>query len=552
MKILNLQQGSPEWAAVRARHFTASEASAMMGASKHTSRSDLLRLKATGDAEEVGPAKQRVFDRGHEVEALARPFAEAIIGEELYPATAVDDDDYLLASFDGITMLEDTVWECKQWNADKAEDVRADRCPAEDAWQVVQQLVVSGADRCLYMVTDGTEGGTVHCWVTLHEGQREYLLAGWAQFEKDLAEYVPEAPKADPVGRAPDALPALRIEVQGAVTASNLAEFKAHALDVIGSINTDLQTDAHFADAERTVKWCREVETRLDAAKDHALSQTASIDQLFRAIGSIKDEARAKRLELDRLVKDRKQEIKLEIAGRARTAFAQHVAEIDKRIAPARLPEIPVDIAGAMKGKKTVATLQGAADDELARAKIAADTAAKDIETNLRTLRELAANRQFLFSDTQTLVLKSNDDLVTLIKARIAEHEAAEEQRRDAERERIRREEQQKLEAEQREADQRAKDEAEAKADLERLQQEFSRPQPEAQRAEEPSLKLGDIRDRLGIALPAEFIADTLGVQPAGKQRSAVLYRESDFHRICTALARHAVAVRDGEHRQAA
>ena len=41
-------QGSAEWHALRARHFTASEASAMLGVSKYQTRDELLHQKHTG------------------------------------------------------------------------------------------------------------------------------------------------------------------------------------------------------------------------------------------------------------------------------------------------------------------------------------------------------------------------------------------------------------------------------------------------------------------------------------------------------------------------
>ena len=69
------------------------------------------------------------------------------------------------------------------------------------------------------------------------------------------------------VGKTPDNLPALLIQVTGAVTASNLPEFKAHALEVFKGINRTLTTDQDFATAESTVKWCADVESRLAAAK---------------------------------------------------------------------------------------------------------------------------------------------------------------------------------------------------------------------------------------------------------------------------------------------
>ena len=66
-------QGSDAWHALRAKHFTASEASAMLGVSKYQTRADLLKRKATGLSEEVDAATQRRFDDGHAAEAAARP-----------------------------------------------------------------------------------------------------------------------------------------------------------------------------------------------------------------------------------------------------------------------------------------------------------------------------------------------------------------------------------------------------------------------------------------------------------------------------------------------
>ncbi len=73
----NAPQGSAAWLAARSKHFCASEAAAALGLSKYTTRDELLRQKATGLTEEVSPAKQRIFDAGHEAEALAPPFAGA-------------------------------------------------------------------------------------------------------------------------------------------------------------------------------------------------------------------------------------------------------------------------------------------------------------------------------------------------------------------------------------------------------------------------------------------------------------------------------------------
>jgi hypothetical protein len=87
-----------------------------------------------------------------------------------------------------------------------------------------------------------------------------------------------------------------------------------------------------------------------------------------------------------------------------------------------------------MKNKRTIASLQDAVDTELARAKIDASQAADGIRLNLTSLAELAVDYAFLFSDVQQLVTKANDDLVTLIKFRISEHQKSEREKADAKR----------------------------------------------------------------------------------------------------------------------
>src|SRR5690606_25602062 len=126
---------------------------------------------------------------------------------------------------------EDTILEAKQHNAEKVACIQRGEIPPADRWQVVQQFAVcESAQRCLYLVGDGTEEGTAVLEISREQIADDIsaLIAGWKQFEADVAAYQPEeAAPAPVVGRAPDQLPSLHIEVTGMVTASNLAEFKA-------------------------------------------------------------------------------------------------------------------------------------------------------------------------------------------------------------------------------------------------------------------------------------------------------------------------------------
>ena len=468
MKILDLKHGTPPWKADRKNRLNASEAGMMMGVHPNVTRNELLEMKATGTEQEFTEwFEKNVLDKGHRVEEAARPHAEAIVGDELFPIIASDDDNWLGASYDGQTMDESVNWECKQWNEKKAEEVRNGKVPAADYWQVLQGLHINRGSKTLYMVTDGTPEKMECIWVELNEDDAETLQVAWRQFENDVANYVATDAPVVVQGKAPDALPALRIELTGMVQASSLPEFEARALDVLSNINRDLQTDEDFANAAETVKWLKEAEGRLSAAKQHALSQTASIDELFRTIDRVGEELRSVRLELDKLGTARKKAIKQEAAWAAKASLDQHIAEINAGLNGAQLPQIPADFNGAMKGKRTVETLRSAADNEAARAKVEATKLGKRIQNNLQQLD--ATGKDFLFSDRQQLVLKDPEDLEAFIAARIAQYEAEERQRQEQERERIRREEQAKAEAEaKRKADEEAEAQRQQQAEAER------------------------------------------------------------------------------------
>ena len=432
MKIHNVAQGSAEWLALRAQHFTASEAPAMMGASKYQTRTDLLAAKKTGITPEVTPSQQFIFDKGHATEALARPLTEVLIGEELYPIVGTKGN--LLASMDGATMLCETLFEHKLWNESVVAQVKAGELAPHYYWQLEQQLLVSGAERVIFVCSDGTAENFVHMEYRPVAGRAAQLIEGWKQFETDLANFEMADAPSIVVGKAPDELPALRIELTGMVTASNIQIFEQSALAVIDSVKTELATDQDFADAKKAVKWCSDVESAVDAAKTQALSQTATIAEVFSSLDRISAHARETRLKVNKLVQAQELLVKTAIKQKAELALAEHIAGINGTLGQVALPNVHVDFAGAMKNKRTIASLQDAVDTELARAKIDASQVADSIRLNLNSLAELAVDHAFLFSDVQQLVTKANDDLVTLIKFRISEHQKAEQQKADAKR----------------------------------------------------------------------------------------------------------------------
>ncbi|WP_109477663.1 YqaJ viral recombinase family protein [Paraburkholderia sp. C35] len=424
----DLIQGSDEWMEFRLHHFGASEAAAMLGISKNVKRNELLHMKHTGTAKEYSDwFQEHVLDRGHELEALARPFAEEIIGDDLYPVTC--SDDVLSASCDGLTLDEDTTWEHKQYNEALFASIKQRVLPEEHMPQAQQILMVTGARRLMFSCSDGTRDGMVSMWIKPDPTWFERLRAGWAQFEKDLASYEPRSIREKPQADVIMGLPTLAVQIEGKVVTSNLPRFKQAAESFIANIKTELKTDEDFANAEETVKFCEKAEKELEVAKSAAIAQTATIDDMMRTIDSIKEQLRRKRLDLDKLVKTRKEEIKTGIIADGRKLFADHVAALNAELNMVRLDVAAPDFISAAKNKRTLASLHEAIDTAVANGKIDADAAARELRSKLDWYRPKDEEYGFLFRDLQTVIQKPAEDFKLLVSTRIDQHKKVEAER---------------------------------------------------------------------------------------------------------------------------
>jgi predicted phage-related endonuclease len=444
MKIINVIQGSQEWLDLRAEKFTASEAPAMMNDSKYMSRDQLLHMKATGEVKAVTSFQQSIFDKGHATEAMARPIIEAQIDEDLYPVTGILEGTKLLASFDGLDLLEEVVFEHKLWNETLAANVRSFTLEPHYYWQLEQQLLVSGAEMAIFVTSDGTEDNMEQMNYGSVPERREALIAGWAQFDKDLANYEVKAKVEKVVGTNVTELPALMIELTGQVNSSNLVVYKQNVFEFIQNINTDLQTDQDFADAESIVKFCTKAEKEIEAVKNRALDSTADIKTLFAELDILKEEMRQKRLSLDKTVKLRKTEVKSEITTAANNELCNHVNGLNDQLGGVVSFTVPCNFIVAIKGKRTVDSIRSAANDHLAKCKIEADAIFAKYSTNLATVEELAADYKFLFNDIAQVITQEPDHFRMTIKTRVDDHLADEKLRLDQEREQIRLEEERK------------------------------------------------------------------------------------------------------------
>jgi len=450
MITLKLEQGSEQWLEARLGHFTASEAPAMMGDSKYMSRNELLKLKKTGKSKPITDHQQSLFDKGHATEASARPIIEEIIGEDLYPVTGVLEETNFLASFDGLTIMNDIVYEHKLWNETLAENVRNNVLEPHYYWQLEQQLLVSGAEKAIFVTSDGTEAKMERMEYISQPERREALIAGWYQFNNDLAVYQVEVVKEAAIAAEVESFPLITYQVAGTEISSNIAD----CLDVITQrsqveIARVLETDQDFANKDQLNKATKKARDSLKAMVKEVQGKFVSYSEFATVAAQIDSVLQKMQSHGEKQVKQAKAAKKQAIEDAGIRQVIDHIDVINKAINPISLSSLMnclVDFNSVMKNKRTIESLQNAVDEAVAQFKIESDRICAQVKVNLMTLRELAGDYKFLFNDTPQLVIKDNEDLVAVIKTRIADHEEAEKVKADKLREDIRLEEEAKAE----------------------------------------------------------------------------------------------------------
>ena len=511
MKRINLVQGSPEWKAYRKKYDSASEASMMMAESLHVKRDELLYMKATGTEQEFSEwFEENVLQRGHDVEESTRPYAEQLIAKRhqmdeddamLFPVTGVNDAETMLSSYDGLTDCGRFSWEGKQFNKEKFEVVKNEnRVPVCDYWQVIHQLVTSDGsiEEALYTVGDGTPEGTAHCWVTLNDIDKDRLIQGWLQFNADRDSYVVAEPKPEAVAEEVTDLPAISMVAKGEVAIVDNLEVFEKGLTVFlqKSLIKEPSTDNDFATLDLQIKALKKAEAALKTAGESVLAQVEAVDAAMKKKDSLAELVRQNRLASEKLLKAKKDQIKRDIVDNAEKDIDMHIALLEQEL-EAMLSNTPVgisvshDIQGAIKGKKTIASLQSSANDEVARAKIAANQMAERIRVNIEHFDSVVNDiPKTIFGDLPSLLLKEAGDFVAAVSLRIHEYEKQIEEQ--AERKR------QQDEAE-------AKRKAEAQAAADQVTQAHEEEYHEA-----PANPLADIPVKSGSQVKAETTTQTL------------------------------------------
>jgi putative phage-type endonuclease len=586
IEIVPHAQGSEAWIAERAKPMTccASEAAAALGVSPHLTRDQLIAKMAMGHEKEFSDyVRKQVLERGHVSERSAREILEAEIGE-LAPLTLTRTVNGMrwLASLDGQTMDEQTLFEHKDWNQELVASLKRGEVPIDKACQMEQQLVVSGSEVVKFVCSDGTAENRIVFGYRSDPALLARLVAAWELVLKEAQAYTAAPATVEVVAKTITALPALSLQVEGKMVASNLAAYKPQALAYIAAINTVLKDDQHFADAKADAKFCRDSADKLELVVEQVIGQMGDINTAITAVREIAEAFDKKALLLEKAVESETKAIKEAEITRGRTALQQHILDLNQQLGMPYMPAIAHDFVNAAKNVRTVESLRNRINTHLADCKLLANEKFGGINRNLTWLRENAQEFKALFQhDTATIVLKAHDDLVALAQNRINEHKQAEAKRLEQERERIRAEEVARLAREQEARDREAarierEQEAARQAELRREQESSeaaarasapaaapaqpiaatpiaapaSAPQAPAANSPTvvplraaaptipPSLKLGDINARLEHFTTSEAGLAALGF-PATHVKGARLYHEADFPRMLDSMVAH-------------
>ena len=156
MKIINVEQGTPEWLAWRKTVITATDCPALLGSSPWSTAYQCWQRKL-GLLEEQ-PANSSM-ERGRLLEPIAREAFIETYGIEMQPAVVESSTwEYMGASLDGLSPCETYILEIKCGGYKQHAMAKDGVIPQHYQDQIQHQLLVTGAQKAFYYHFNGEEG----------------------------------------------------------------------------------------------------------------------------------------------------------------------------------------------------------------------------------------------------------------------------------------------------------------------------------------------------------------------------------------------------------
>ncbi len=153
-KVIDLEQGTPEWIEYRRSKVTATDAPVIMEMTPYTTPYQLWERKIYNKSVEMNAR----MERGQQLEPIAREKFIQETGINVKPATIESVEiPFMMASLDGIGD-SDAIVEIKCPGERDHQTAKEDRVPGHYYPQIQHQMAVVGASRAFYYSFDGKNG----------------------------------------------------------------------------------------------------------------------------------------------------------------------------------------------------------------------------------------------------------------------------------------------------------------------------------------------------------------------------------------------------------
>lgn len=152
--LLDLEQGTLPWIEARYDYITATDVPILLRENPWKSYEALLIEKVNKTRETIDEATQGRFDKGHESEDTARNILRDYSFRPMVVTSIISP--WLMASLDGFDIEKNIILEAK-WtgNAKKLRDAIKGIISKDHLLQMQAQLIVTGANYCVYYITNG-------------------------------------------------------------------------------------------------------------------------------------------------------------------------------------------------------------------------------------------------------------------------------------------------------------------------------------------------------------------------------------------------------------
>jgi putative phage-type endonuclease len=148
-----IEQNTNEWLELRKTRLGASDANIILGKSKFKTPNELYLEKINPSVKKSESENTFVQDKGHRLEVKTRAMIEIDTGLDFPPLVVLSENyPFLMASLDGYNAEKRIVLEAKYCGQDDFEKVKSGQILEHYKPQIMQQLLVTGADYSILAV----------------------------------------------------------------------------------------------------------------------------------------------------------------------------------------------------------------------------------------------------------------------------------------------------------------------------------------------------------------------------------------------------------------